>query len=266
MIAKGKSIAHTSNAINYAIEKHKAELLDKHSLIGSTGREVEAEFKMCQNLNGRCENNTLSFVLSPEISEGKALLDNQLRSIAKDFLERMDLSRHQAIILKHQDKAHTHLHIYANRIGFDGKAYKDKFISKRAQDRAHEIAKDRGLTSARDVKDLNLENTKDIRKEIERRMDAVLQHKPKNFGDFKDLCQASKLDIKETINPKTKKLQGYRIEFQGHNFKASELGKKKIKKEVKGKLVAKSVAKFAIPQLEIAFKAAAKDLGRGLSM
>jgi hypothetical protein len=240
MIGKGKSIAHTGNAVNYAIEKHKAELIDKHNLIGETGQEVEAEFKLCQNLNGRCENNTISFVLSPSIDDGEKLTDANLRGIAKEFLERMDLSRHQAIILKHQDKKHKHLHIYVNRIGFDGKAYKDNHIGKKSQKAAHEIAKKRGLTCARDVEEMTKENTKEIRKEIGRRMDQLIKdHKPKNFEEFKDLCKASKIDLSPTINRKTGKMQGYRVGFDQLSFKASEIGKK-----------------FVLGKLDLAFKAA----------
>ncbi|PKQ60181.1 hypothetical protein BZG02_20445 [Labilibaculum filiforme] len=238
MIGKGKSISHTGNAINYAVEKHKAELIDKHNLIGETGKEVEAEFKMCQNLNGRCENNTLSFVLSPSIDDGEKLNDANLLGIANEFLEKMNLSSHQAIILKHQDKKHKHLHIYVNRIGFDGKAYKDNHIGKASQRVAHEVAKSKGLTCARDVEELNKENTKGIRKEIGQRMDQLIKdHKPRNFDDFKDLCKASKIDLFPTINKKTGQFQGYRVGFDQFNFKASEIGKK-----------------FTLSNLEIAFK------------
>jgi hypothetical protein len=227
MIGKGKSIAYTGNAVNYAIEKHKAELLDQRYLTGETGAEVEAEFKMCQNLNGRCENNTLSFVLSPSIDDGEKLNDANLRKIAKEFLEKMSLSRNQSIILKHQDKKHKHLHIYVNRIGFDGKAYKDKHIGWKSQRIAHEIAKEMGLTCARDVEELKKENTKGIRKEIGQRMDQIIKdHKPRDFDDFKDLCKASKIDISPTVNKKTGELQGYRVGFDQFNFKASEIGKK----------------------------------------
>lgn len=272
MIGKGKSIAHTGNAINYAVEKHKAELLDKHNLIGSTGQEVEQEFKMCQNLNGRCENNTFSFVLSPSIEDGTKLTDEQLRDIAKEFLDKMNLKDNQAIILKHQDKAHTHLHIYANRIGFDGKATKDHHIGKKCQDKAHEIAKSRNLTCARDVESLRLENTKDIRQEISRRMDAVLKdHKPRNFEDFKNLCEGSGVELEPSINKKTGAMRGYKVKFDGQTFKASDLGKKKITTKVKGKVVAKTIAKFTIPQLAIVFKAASilkidKGFSKGLNM
>lgn len=263
MIGKGKSIAYTGNAINYAIEKNQAEILDKHNLIGSTGEEIEQEFKMCQNLNGRCENNTFSFVLSPSIEDGQKLTDSQLRDISKEFLEKMNLKDNQAIILKHQDKAHTHLHIYANRIGFDGKATKDHYIGKQCQDKAHEIAKSRNLTCARDVETLRKENTKDIRQEIGRKMDAILKnHKPKSFEEFKDLCSSSKLEILPSINKKTGKMQGYKVRFDGQTFKASEIAKKKITSKIKGKIVTKTIAKFAIPQLGVVFKAA-KLLGIG---
>ncbi len=63
----------------------------------------------------------------------------------------MELKNRQAIAFVHRDKAHTHVHVYVNRIGFDGKAYNDSFIGKRSQLAADNVAKELGLTRVREV-------------------------------------------------------------------------------------------------------------------
>lgn len=226
MIGKGKSITHTAAAVNYAIVKEKGEVLDKHLLTGETAEEIAKEFQQFQELNGRCKNNTFSFVISPSVEDGKTLTNKEYRDIAKEFLEKSGLKDHQAIIVKHQDKEHTHLHIFANRIGIDGKAASDHFVGLESQRIADEIAKDRNLTRAKVVGIENEINNKDIKKEILSRFEnAIKTHRPRNQEQFFDALKANKIDAKLTIN-KQGEVQGYRVNFEGQSFKASEIGNK----------------------------------------
>ena len=70
MIAKGKSISHLSAAIKYAL-REEGTVLDSN--IGAeTPHGVAKEFEMFQVFNDRCEHNSLSFVISPTIEDGKS--------------------------------------------------------------------------------------------------------------------------------------------------------------------------------------------------
>lgn len=224
MIARAKSITHGAAGINYALKKDGAEIIDKRSVIGDTGQEIKGEFRIFQDLNTRAENNDLSFVLSPEPKDGQKLSNDDFREISEDFLKKMQLDGHQAITIKHSDRDHTHLHLFVNRIDSNGKAYKDNFISKKAQNKADEIAVESGLTRARVVEAFNKEMTKDIRKQIFDKHKAVLQHRPKDFRAYEELMGTSGVKILPTIN-KSLKLQGFRVEFQSFNFKATEIHK-----------------------------------------
>lgn len=224
MIAKANSISYGKNGIDYAISREEALILDKQNIVGSTGTEIKAEFKRFQDLNGRCKRNEISFVLSPEPKDGKKLTDADMRDIGVDFLKKMNLENHQAIIVQHTDKEHKHLHIYANRIDMNGNAYKDNFISKKSQAIAEEIAKERNLTRAKDVQAMNKELTKEFRKEIFRRHKIALEHHPKNFEEYTELMKSNKIDIIPTIN-KGGKMQGFKVSFQSQTIKASAVNR-----------------------------------------
>lgn len=75
MIGKGKSISHTVHAIDYAMNKIHAVEISRNSLIGETGSKMAQEFRVFQNLNARCQLNTLSFVLSPTIPIGNSFYE-----------------------------------------------------------------------------------------------------------------------------------------------------------------------------------------------
>ncbi|MDT0649905.1 relaxase/mobilization nuclease domain-containing protein [Autumnicola edwardsiae] len=223
MIGKGHAISSTKVSISYGWNQEKeAEVVLKEHLAGDTPAEITEEFKIIQSQNERCHNNTLSFIVSPSIEDGRDLTKKNLEEIAKKFLKEMNLQNNQSIGFVHRDKAHTHIHIYTNRIGFDGKAYNDSFIGKRSQIAADNVAKELGFSRAREIQQGRLQELKNLRQEIKIINDRVLQTRPKSMDEYMSKMKAHKVDVIPTIN-KSNQLQGFRVEYKGVNLKASEV-------------------------------------------
>ena len=224
MIGKGKSISYTRASISYGWNQEKdAEIIHSQHLAGENPREITEEFRIVQSQNPRAKKNTLSFVLSPSIEDGKRLSKRELSELVKKFIKAMGLKERQAIAFVHRDKEHTHIHLYVNRIGFDGKAYKDSFIGKRSQQRAHEVARKMGLTTARDVQHQRLDNVKQLRNEIKRVHEEVLRSdRPKSLDAYIKSMGEKGIKVIPSIN-RQQKLQGFRFEYKGQNLKGSEV-------------------------------------------
>ncbi|UII79331.1 relaxase/mobilization nuclease domain-containing protein [Flagellimonas sp. CMM7] len=224
MIGKGKSISHTKASIGYGLNQEKnAEIVHSQHLAGETPKDIADEFKIIQQQNIRCRNNTLSFVLSPTIKDGKNLSQRKLKEVTKRFVKQMDLKNNQAIAFVHRDKLHIHIHLYVNRIGFDGKAYNDSFIGKRSQLTAQEVAKEIGLTTVKEVQQGKLNEIKQIRNEIKRIHEKVMkENSPTDFDCYMKYMKKEKVKLIPHIN-KSNKLQGFRFEYKGHSLKGSEV-------------------------------------------
>ena len=224
MIGKGKSISHTRASMSYGWNQEKeAEVILKEFLHGDSPAEITQEFKMLQDQNYHCTKNTLSFVISPTIEDGKRLDKSDLQAITKRFIEEMKLGERQAIAFVHQDKDHKHIHLYVNRIDFKGEAYNDSFIGKRSQLAAEKVAEQMGLTTVKQVQFEKAFNLREIRTEIKRRHDLTMkQFKPKSFDDYLKAMETNGVKVIPTINNQNK-LQGFRFEFDGHNLKGSEV-------------------------------------------
>ncbi|MCC9019801.1 relaxase/mobilization nuclease domain-containing protein [Flavobacterium lipolyticum] len=228
MVGKAKSIGHTSNAIDYGKDKLNAEEITRHNVIGSTGLEIENEFKVYQNLNSNTRLNTLSVVLSPEPEDGRKLTNEDFKQITESYLEKMNLKEHQHIAYVHKDRDHNHLHIYVNRIDNKGNAYNDSFIGKKTSQKANEIAKEKGLISARDKMFQNIEKNrnelKEIKAEIYKKHQEVLKQNPQSFQNWINQMDLKGLEVKPTIN-KQGQIQGFRIldKETKKDFKASEI-------------------------------------------
>ena len=224
MIGKGKSISHTGASLSYGWNQEKdAEVVYTQHLSGENPKEITEEFKIIQEQNGRTKNNTLSFVLSPTIDDGKDLSKKQLKELTKKFIYDMKLKERQAIAFVHRDKQHTHVHLYVNRIGFDGKAYKDNFIGKRSQHAAERVAKEMGLTTVYEVQQEKLNELKRIRAEIKQTHEKVMaEMKPKDFDYYIKFMQQNEVKVIPSIN-RQNQLQGFRFEYKEHNLKGSEV-------------------------------------------
>ena len=224
MIGKGKSISHTRASMAYGWNQEKdAEIVLKEFLHGDSPGEITQEFKMLQDQNYHCTKNTLSFVISPTIEDGRKLDKNKLQDITKRFIHEMKLGERQAIAFVHKDKEHKHIHLYVNRIDFPGVAYNDSFIGKRSQLAAEKVAEHMGLTTVKQVQFEKEFNLKEIRTEIKRRHDLTMtQFKPKSFDAYIKAMETNGVRVIPTIN-KQNNLQGFRFEFDGHNLKGSEV-------------------------------------------
>lgn len=224
MIGKGKSISHTGASMSYGWNQEKdAEVVYKQLLAGDNPKEVTEEFKIIQEQNQKTKNNTLSFVLSPTVEDGKELSRKQLKELTKKFIVEMKLKERQAIAFVHRDKQHTHIHLYVNRIDFNGKAYKDNFIGKRSQYAAERVAKEMGLTTVREVQQEKLNELKSIRASIKQINEKVMvEMRPKDFDQYIKYMKQNEVKVIPSIN-RQNQFQGFRFEYKGNNLKGSEV-------------------------------------------
>ena len=220
----GKSISHTSASMAYGLrEEKKPEIVHSQYLAGDTPKEITQEFRTIQQQNHQCKKNTLSFVLSPTIKNGKEMKNKELQEITQRFLKQMKLQENQAIAFVHRNRKHVHIHLYVNRINFQGEAYKDNFIGKRSQQAAERVAKEMGLTTVREVQQQKLDKAKDMRMILKRIHEKVIKEvRPKDFDQYIKAMEAYPIKVIPSIN-KQNQLQGFRFEFAGQNLKGSEV-------------------------------------------
>src|SRR5690606_10271068 len=202
MIGKGRSIAHTKTSIAYGWNQEKdAEVIFRQNLVGEDPTEISQEFRFIQSQNVDCQKNTLSFILSPTIEDGKKLSGKDLEKICSKFIKEMKLNDRQAIGFVHRDKEHVHIHLYVNRIDFRGNAYNDSFMGKRSQLAAEQVAKQMNLTTVKEVQMQKLNQLAPIRTELKRIHDNTMQRfKPKSFDEYIKGMKANGVKVIPSIN------------------------------------------------------------------
>src|SRR6266542_5980078 len=130
-ISMGKSF---KGCINYCLEdkrqteeeklvmNNRAELFVYNQCFGNK-YELIQQFNEVRQLNPKLSKPVLHITLSlpPQEKLSKAILTD----MAEDCAKELGFDKNQYIAIHHNDTNHQHIHIVANRIGFDGKTVKD---------------------------------------------------------------------------------------------------------------------------------------------
>ncbi len=147
-----------------------------------------------------------------------------------DLVARMGLYNHQWIACTHKDTGKPHIHLIANRIGVDGKVFNTTFMSNRSARIAEELSRDMGLTIANEVRAQKKHrevHADPDRQQAKDRLQRIAYSELKSnttLADFLHGLERKGVGIEPAKN-KQGNIYGIRFSYEGHTFKASEIGR-----------------------------------------
>ena len=236
MIAKCKAIAHGGNALEYIFREGKlGRLLALHNLCGETPKEIHEEMKLLNDYNSRCKNKFLRIEIGIASQDEPQMTFKALNRLALLFTKQMGLDDHQWVAVTHKDTDNLHIHIIANRISLGGQVYDTTFVSNRAARVAEELSRKYGLTIAKEVHSARPHRKAQANPARERTKQQVRnicyalleKHRGKGLSGhsiFLYELYRSGVTI-ERMKNKQGKVYGLKFTYDGHSFKASEIGR-----------------------------------------
>lgn len=231
MIGKGKAIAHGSNAIHYAMRDGKMDMIVGRNMIeGDTPADILREFEMVNQHNYRCKNKYLRFEIGIAPQDAAKLSRADVQKIAYKFGEKMKLDNHQWFACTHKDTKNLHIHLIANRIGVDGKVFDTTFVSNQSARITEEISREMGLTIANDVRKQNQHKeaySDPARQQAKEKLQQIAYSELRKNTTLKGFLyglERQGVGIEPAKN-KQGKTYGIRFSYEGHTFKASEIGR-----------------------------------------
>ena len=236
MIAKCKAIAHGSNALEYIFREGKlGRFLALHNLCGETPKEIHEEMKLIGDYNSRCKNEFLRIEIGIAPKDEPQMTFKTLNRLALLFAKQMGLDDHQWVAVTHKDTDNLHIHIIANRISLGGQVYDTTFVSNRAARVAEELSRKYGLTIAKEVRSVRPHRKAQANPARERTKQQVRnicyalleKHKGKGLsGHSMFLYELYRSGVTiERMKNKQGKVYGLKFTYDGHSFKASEIGR-----------------------------------------
>ena len=236
MIAKCKAIAHGSNALEYIFRERKlGRVLVLHNLCSETPKEIHEEMKLTGDYNSRCKNKFLRIEIGIAPKDEPQMTFKALNRLALLFAKQMGLDDHQWIAVTHKDTDNLHIHIIANRISLCGQVYDTTFVSNRAARVAEELSHKYGLTIANEVRSAQLHRkaqTDPSRERTKQQVrstcyDLLYKHRGKGLsGHSMFLYELHRSGVTiDRMKNKQGKVYGLKFTYDGHSFKASEIGR-----------------------------------------
>ena len=236
MIAKCKAIAHGGNALEYIFREGKlGRLLALHNLCGETPKEIHEEMKLIGDYNSRCKNKFLRIEIGIAPQDEPQMTFKALNRLALFFAKQMGLDDHQWVAVTHKDTDNLHIHIIANRISLGRQVYDTTFVSNRAARVAEELSHKYGLTIANEVRSPRLHRKAQADPRRERTKQQVRnicyalldKHRGKGLsGHSMFLYELHRSGVTvDRMKNKQRKVYGLKFTYDGHSFKASEIGR-----------------------------------------
>ncbi len=102
--------------------KNRAEILLFNQCYGNQ-KELIQQFNEVRHLNPKLSKPVLHITLS--LSPGEQLSKDKLMEMCQDCAKDMGFENNQYIVIHHRDTNHQHLHIVANRVGYDKRTVSD---------------------------------------------------------------------------------------------------------------------------------------------
>lgn len=122
--------------------KGRAEVLEYNKCFGNK-YELTQQFKDVRKLNRRIERPILHLAL--RLASEDTLTKEQFREVGRACAKEFGIADNQYICVLHKDTKEQHIHIAANRVGFNGKVANDSNSYKRMAELCRRLEKKYGL-------------------------------------------------------------------------------------------------------------------------
>lgn len=130
--------------MSYLTHGGRGQILTFDNLSSETPEEAVGEMEVTAAGSVRTRKPVLHISIS--YAPGENPSDGECLDDSRCVLDALGLSGHQAVIVRHQDREHHHVHVMANRVGADGRAVSDSRSYARVEAALRRIEARRGLS------------------------------------------------------------------------------------------------------------------------
>jgi len=121
---------------------NRAEVLDYNLCFGDK-HELSEQFKDVRRLNKNVEKPVLHLAI--RLAQGDQLSHEQWRGVARKAAKEFQFEKNQYICVLHKDTKQPHIHIVANRVGYEGKVVNDSNSYRRVAELCRRLEKEYNL-------------------------------------------------------------------------------------------------------------------------
>ena len=228
MIGKLKKGSSFGDCIRYVTGKDEAKILASDGVLLGTNAEMTQSFELQRQLNPRIKKPVGHIALSFKPEDKSRLTDEFMAKIALEYMQMMDITDTQFIIVRHHNTDNPHCHIVYNRINNKGKLISDRNDYRHNEQVTKALKSKYGLTYGTDKSKTNtrkLRNAEQAKYEIHNAVKDAL----KMADSWEKLrSELAKRGVHLELVYKDKersKVQGIRFCKDGYSFKGTQISR-----------------------------------------
>lgn len=141
-ITKGDSFGGLAG---YLMKNGRGQVLDMRHLSADKPEDAVPEMSVAASLSRRTKQPVMHLSVSYDPADPEPS-DADMQADAAEILTELGLSDNQAMIVRHRDAGHHHMHLMVNRVGQDGRAVSDSRSYAKAEAALRRIEARRGLS------------------------------------------------------------------------------------------------------------------------
>jgi hypothetical protein len=228
MISKPLPASSFYHTCRYVCQKKGAEVLIADGVRGHDYKLMAEDFLRQQQTRPSKGKAVFHSILSFHPDEKPS--NEQLKEIARKYLDRLGIVNTQFSVSKHTDKAHLHLHIVANLVDNDGNAISDSWIGLRDKKVAQQLTQEYGLIPAirKDLRRTHLDalsKSEAIKYKI---YQAIAQNisQCRTVEELEERLQKLGIDVLYKFKGQTQEKQGISFKMGNVSFKGSQIDRR----------------------------------------
>ena len=224
MIGKVISGSSFSGTVGYVMKK-ESRILEAEGVMPPDAKRMAEDFKDQTLLNPRLKNTVGHISLSFSPKDAPRMTDALMTQIAKEYMQKMDITDTQYLLVRHLDQPHPHCHLVYNRVGNDGQTISDKNIKIRNAKVCRELTEKHGLYLATGKDDVRRERLREPDKTRYEIYDAIKRCLPRCAG-WKGLekeLEKQGIGIRYKYCGNTDRKQGVLFSKNGFEFSGSKI-------------------------------------------
>ena len=224
MVGKVISGSSFSGTVGYVM-KEESRILEAEGVMPPEVKDMAQDFKDQTLLNPRLKNNVGHISLSFSSKDAPRMTDALMTQIAKEYMQKMDITDTQYLLVRHLDQPHPHCHLVYNRIGNNGQTISDKNIKIRNAKVCRELTGKYGVYLAPGKDDVRRERLREPNKTRYEIYDAIKGSLPKckSWNDLEGKLKEQGIGVRYKYCGNTDRKQGVLFSKNGFEFSGSKI-------------------------------------------
>ncbi len=225
MIGKVMKRAAFKGCVNYVLNKQEAKLLAADGVLLSDVKSIIQSFHIQRLMKPNIKHPVGHISLSYLPDDKDKLTDGTMITLAKEYMQEMNITDTQYIIVRHFDNGNPHVHLVYNRIDNQGKVISDKNDRYRNEAICKKLKGKYNLTYGKSKDNSKRHRLKGKDKTKYQVHDGVKDtlKKATNWTDFEKLLKEKGISIAYKYKGQTDEVQGISFTISNITFKGSDI-------------------------------------------